>query len=397
MASCSKSVARACLLGLCALFANPCGLAAAETNTVIEELTFEVEPNRLTDFLRHDSDIWTAMLASQEGFLGKRVWVSAEDKSRVRLVIEWRSRDDWNAVPQKKLAHADRRFREAMGGDSSYRMIASKAFDAMVIPPSASPGLASYDLVARASEWAAETEKVEIPRDGVFHRTKVYRAVPLDQVLRGAFDLEAVDTTSTRIAFECLDGYKATMLLSEALAADGWVAVADTEAKPGRLWVDAVEAGHRVSLAPYYVVWKSRTGTPGKLPWPYAVVRLRLVEDAAFYQAAYPHDAPEAVAGFDGFRKHCATCHAVNGVGGLLGGELNSPVSVTTYWNADHLRAFILNPSSYRADCRMPSMKHVPEAELDAILTYLTEMAGGNAAAEAASISESRRAEPEKK
>ncbi len=367
--------ARACLFALCGWLAAGSVSAGAETNTVIEELTFEVSPERVADFLRHDADIWTALLAGQEGFLGKRVWTSPEHPGRVRLVIEWRSRAAWHAVPPEQLSQTDRRFKKAMGGDRAYRMISSRAFDALTIPPSVGGGLGSYDLTSYAEEWLSEPQSIVVPHDRVFHKEKKYRAVPLRRVLQLAFDLESLEAGGVRLAFECRDGYQATMLLSEALAADGWVAVADLEAGPGRTWTENPETGGKPSLAPYYVVWRVEAGAAAKLPWPYAVERLRLVKDGAFYKAAYPHGSPEAAGGFEAFRKHCATCHSVNGAGGLLGGELNTPVSVTQYWKPEHLRAYIRNPSAYQAGSRMPAMKHVPEAELDALLAYLRVMA----------------------
>ena len=53
--------------------------------------------------------------------------------------------------------------------------------------------------------------------------------------------------------------------------------------------------------------------------------------------------SPEATACFMG---KCINCHRVNGAGGALASELNTPANVTEYWNPLALRQFILNPAS---------------------------------------------------
>ena len=80
--------------------------------------------------------------------------------------------------------------------------------------------------------------------------------------------------------------------------------------------------------------------------------------------------------GYGLFVKHCLKCHTMNGIGGTLGPELNSPCSVTEYWNPRLLNRFIANASSIRAGTRMPDFDSLPEKDIHAILEYLQSMAG---------------------
>jgi mono/diheme cytochrome c family protein len=80
-------------------------------------------------------------------------------------------------------------------------------------------------------------------------------------------------------------------------------------------------------------------------------------------------------AGQELFVIHCLKCHAINGVGGTLGPELNSPCSVTEYWNPRLLSRFIANAGSVRAGTRMPNFDSLPQKDIQVIIEYLQSMA----------------------
>lgn len=63
------------------------------------------------------------------------------------------------------------------------------------------------------------------------------------------------------------------------------------------------------------------------------------------------------------------------GVGGTFGPELNSPCSVTEYWNPRLLSRFIANPASIRAGTKMPNFDSMPEKDIQMIVDYLQSMA----------------------
>jgi uncharacterized protein (TIGR03792 family) len=75
---------------------------------VIEHLCFRVPPGSQLAFLREDERIWGAALRQQPGFLGKEVWLDAEDPELVHLVIRWASRAAWKAFPPEQAEALDR-------------------------------------------------------------------------------------------------------------------------------------------------------------------------------------------------------------------------------------------------------------------------------------------------
>jgi uncharacterized protein (TIGR03792 family) len=82
---------------------------------IIEQLTFRVPVALRPRYLELDARIWTAALAAQPGFLGKEAWVEATDPEVLHLIIRWRSRADWKAVPHALLRDTDRRFVAVLG------------------------------------------------------------------------------------------------------------------------------------------------------------------------------------------------------------------------------------------------------------------------------------------
>ncbi|MEM1233990.1 MAG: TIGR03792 family protein [Pseudomonadota bacterium] len=82
---------------------------------IIEHLTVAIPSGRASEFLDHDTAIWTATLAQQPGFVGKETWIEAEDDTRVHLIIRWETREQWKSVPGDLLAETDARMAAAFG------------------------------------------------------------------------------------------------------------------------------------------------------------------------------------------------------------------------------------------------------------------------------------------
>ena len=94
---------------------------------VIEWLGFSVQPELREKFIAEDAKIWTAALASNEGFLGKEIWLDPGSADRIYLIIRWQTREQWKAVPLDLLQATDVKFAEVMGADN-YKMIESKEY-----------------------------------------------------------------------------------------------------------------------------------------------------------------------------------------------------------------------------------------------------------------------------
>lgn len=82
---------------------------------VIEWLKIKVSPELREKFIQKDAEIWTAMLASYPGFLGKEVWINPQRPDQVVLMIRWRSLEEWKSVPQERLEETEQQFTKAFG------------------------------------------------------------------------------------------------------------------------------------------------------------------------------------------------------------------------------------------------------------------------------------------
>ena len=103
------------------------------------------------------------------------------------------------------------------------------------------------------------------------------------------------------------------------------------------------------------------------------MVAIELVSSADAVGAAVSDSSKKP--GFDLFVQHCLKCHAIDGVGGTFGPELNSPCSVTEYWNPGFLNRFIANAGSIRAGTKMPNFSALSGKDIQAIVEYLQYMA----------------------
>src|SRR6476646_3065258 len=84
---------------------------------VIEWLKIKVAPEMREQYIQKDAEIWTAFLAECPGFLGKEVWINAEDATEVVLVIRWASKKIWKSVPSDRLAATEQRCAQALAGN----------------------------------------------------------------------------------------------------------------------------------------------------------------------------------------------------------------------------------------------------------------------------------------
>lgn len=102
---------------------------------IIEWLKFQVPADQREQFVQIDDEIWTAALQGYPGFLAKETWISPEEETAVILVIRWRTRQEWKAIPADELADIEARFDAAV--DFEYSMQESKEFQVRRFPVNA--------------------------------------------------------------------------------------------------------------------------------------------------------------------------------------------------------------------------------------------------------------------
>jgi mono/diheme cytochrome c family protein len=208
--------------------------------------------------------------------------------------------------------------------------------------------------------------------DPVYKRKQRYQGLWLRDVLndlgRGGHP-----ESDVYVRFRCKDGYLPIMPLARAMGGKGLIAIRDANAPQGEDWQPLPGSGTSSTLAPSYLVWLSPPGDPEEYPWPYQMVAIELVSSS---DALAGLDPDGSKPGHELFVMHCLKCHAINGVGGTFGPELNSPCSVTEYWNPRLLSRFIANAGSIRAGTKMPNFDSLPDKDVQVIVEYLQSMAG---------------------
>ena len=219
-----------------------------------------------------------------------------------------------------------------------------------------------------------------IPADVAYGRPMTFRAVPLLALIGASAD-PALDTIEVRAS----DGFVSQLprALVEKGASGGsvaWIAVEE----PSAPWPNL--PGKSVSAGPFYVVWEhpERSGV-GNEQWPYQVAALTGVESPAHrwpqmaVAASLPSDAP-ARRGQEVFTAQCMPCHRMKGAGAAdIGPDLGQPMSPVQYFTGDGLRRLIRNPKAVRTwpGQQMPAFDAatLPDADLDAVIAYLSAMA----------------------
>jgi mono/diheme cytochrome c family protein len=208
--------------------------------------------------------------------------------------------------------------------------------------------------------------------DPVYKRKQRYQGFWLRDVLKD-LGLGGHPESDVYVRFRCKDGYLPIMPLARAMLGKGLIAIRDANAPAGVDWQPLPGSGTSSTLAPSYLVWLSPPGDPEEYPWPYQMVAIELVSSSDALAGLYPDGSKP---GHELFVTHCLKCHTINGVGGTFGPELNSPCSVTEYWNPRLLSRFIANAGSIRAGSRMPNFDSLPEKDIQVIVEYLQFMAG---------------------
>ncbi|MCA9581791.1 MAG: cytochrome c [Myxococcales bacterium] len=249
------------------------------------------------------------------------------------------------------------------------------------IPISAGDPGASKDWTVRDIRGMAPEVTVRV-HDPYEDKVLAFTAVPavpvLDRILGDRW------RTAGEVEFLCRDGYRASVPSSRFQKHQAFFALGRGGRHPFTL--DKPVGGTPVTtdLRPLYLVWAnlddSVVRAEADFGWPYQIVGITAVDVSAKYDRIAPPEGAgaEAERGFVAFRRWCARCHALDGVGGTVGPELNQPVSVTTYLRPEWLHRWIVDPLSVRRGTPMPGLpKDIPDRERTArdIVAYLGAVA----------------------
>lgn len=214
-----------------------------------------------------------------------------------------------------------------------------------------------------------------IIEDPVYHKTKKYKAVNASFLIKNQIDLTKIDTQNTKIVFECMDGYKPEMPLDFFLKSKPYLAFEDIEAPKDKKWEPIIKNGNEMNAAPFYIVYLSVSAKDSRYKWPYNLVKIYLEPLNKSTKELFPINNKELELGYTLFKNQCITCHALNGIGGTMGPELNAPKSVTEYWKENQLVDYIVNPASFRNKVKMPTLGITREQSQEIVdyLKYMSE------------------------
>ncbi|CAA0123752.1 Uncharacterised protein [BD1-7 clade bacterium] len=182
-------------------------------------------------------------------------------------------------------------------------------------------------------------------------------------------------TKVTHIDFIASDGYRATLdasLLEKYPHA--WLGYEQINPKHGAPFDEVVIDRESLQPQPFYLFWQDPI-TYKAFPWPFSVTEILFSTSSNPYSeiAPSPNAAEQVKAGFDIFTQQCVVCHSMNLVGGTIGPEMNIPQNFTEYLPMEFLRAYILNPTSFRARNRMSEI-HLTPHQADKVLSYIRYM-----------------------
>lgn len=225
-------------------------------------------------------------------------------------------------------------------------------------------------LKLRAENKLGKYSLITVNEDPVYHKKKIFKAINAVLLIQNQVDLNKIAINNTKIVFECTDGYKPEMPLELFLEAQPYIAFEDVNAPKGSKWEQIYKDGNPMDAAPFYLVYPSISAKDNQYKWPYNLVKIHFEPLNETDKTLFPTNNKEVETGYHLFTKHCITCHAINGIGGEMGPELNAPKSVTEYWIENQLVDYIVNPANFRNKVKMPTLG-LTKTQAQEIVYYL--------------------------
>lgn len=100
---------------------------------VLEYLKFLVSPELREKFIEKDREIWTSALAKYPGFLSKEIWINPKIAEEIVIIVRWKTRQEWKAIPIDTLEAIEKQFAASMG-ENEYKLVESKEYQLRKFP-----------------------------------------------------------------------------------------------------------------------------------------------------------------------------------------------------------------------------------------------------------------------
>lgn len=208
--------------------------------------------------------------------------------------------------------------------------------------------------------------------DPYYQNVRRFRALPIEVVLKAAYQTDDANLRSHHWLLRAADGYTVPMSGEKLLEGGACIAFEDLDKPSG--W-DPI-GPQKANPGPFYLVWsKPSQSSLDEYPRPWQLATFEIVS----FEAAFPHTDPKvpkdhpAAHGYSTFRTYCIRCHAINREGGRVGPELNVPKSIIEYRPEGQIREYIRNPASFRYG-NMPPHLQLTKEDLDGLIAYFHAM-----------------------
>ncbi len=208
--------------------------------------------------------------------------------------------------------------------------------------------------------------------DPYYQSVHRFRAVPIEAVLKAAYQTDETNLRSHHWLLRAADGYTVPVSGEKLLEGGACIAFEDLDKPSG--W-DPI-GQQKANPGPFYLVWsKPSQSSLDDYPRPWQLATFEIVS----FEAAFPHTDPKvakdhpAAHGYSVFRTYCIRCHAINREGGRVGPELNVPKSIIEYRPEDQIREYIRNPATFRYG-NMPAHLQLTNKDLDGLIAYFHAM-----------------------
>lgn len=207
--------------------------------------------------------------------------------------------------------------------------------------------------------------------DPFYQEVRCYSVVALKEIVNHVYPKEFPSDQSMALKFEAFDGYQVQVSREKINSGGASLAVgvcgefSDWQPLPGHFGA---------TPGPFYLVWSgSNQVAENGFFWPWQISHIGIIKEQESLGALRPRIEAGAskgsVLGHELFQRRCGGCHALDGRGGKVGPDLQSPQNILAYRPEEQVRAFIKSPSKFRHS-PMPDFPDLSNSQLDSLIEY---------------------------